>query len=153
MLVRILPYAYSPSKLRWWEKCKIIIKITIIIIIIIKVEWLHWQLGHITFDNTTESIHCKCKGDEQRKDFFSRPKTQQKCWNSIAPSEAFWWSQKSSIKITTSFTSWAYAVKYKCPVNYGGDYIKSNYTKSNHKLWNVGFPGEGKTGEKPLAAD
>ena len=31
--------------------------------------------------------------------------------------------------------------------------VKSNYTESNHMLQNVGFQGEGKTGEKPLAAD
>ena len=43
-------------------------------------------------------------------------------------------SQKSSIKITTSFNSRTYAINYKCPANYGGDYIKSNYTKSNHML-------------------
>lgn len=32
-------------------------------------------------------------------------------------------SQKSSIKITTSFNSRTYTVKHKCPANYGGDYI------------------------------
>ena len=32
------------------------------------------------------------------------------------------------------FSSINYAVKYKCPANYGGDYIKTNYTESNHML-------------------